>query len=240
MSGVGHVNFSDNQGSTLVKIDKSVAFQNGEIMLNLAKSPRVLRGRIESMIKKGLIKVNGDVNEALDMVATIAKDAKAEGEKSISLSDCIDYKIPNEKKLGKNVVVIGGGDIGTETGMFLANAGHRVTVLTSGRELMERGGPHVKEIQIDLYQRMDNFSYITQATNTRISNGMVTYTDVKGKEKYIQADSLVIYAGLRPRQDEAMKFSGSAKRFLILGDCTGKCGNVQKTIRSAFFAASQV
>jgi len=147
---------------------------------------------------------------------------------------------PNESKLGKNVVVIGGGDIGAETGMFLANAGHAVTALTIESELMKPGGPHVKEIQIDLYKRMDNFSYITRAKTTAISRGKVTYIDDRGKERSIRADSVVIYAGLKPKQDEAMKYSGSANRVLFLGDCTGKAGNVQKTMRSAYFTASQI
>jgi NADPH-dependent 2,4-dienoyl-CoA reductase/sulfur reductase-like enzyme len=146
----------------------------------------------------------------------------------------------HEKAMGKNVALIGGGDFGTETGIFLAKAGHKVTALTSEDEMMKRGGPHNKDSQIYMYQKMDNFSYIVQATATRISEGKVTYVDVKGSEKSIQADSVVIYAGLSPRMDEAMKFSGSAPQVLFLGDCTGKAGTVQKTIRSAFFTASEV
>ena len=106
----------------------------------------------------------------------------------------------------KNVVIVGGGEIGAETGIFLANAGHNVTALTSGRVLMESGGPHVNQIQMDLYERMENFNYITQATTTRISSGKVTYTDAGGSEKSVRADDVVIYAGLKPRMEEAMKF----------------------------------
>jgi hypothetical protein len=68
----------------------------------------------------------------------------------------------------------------------------------------------------------------------------VTYKDAAGSEKSVQADSVVIYAGLKPLIDEAMKFSGSAGQFLLIGDCTGQAGTVQKAIRSAFFMASQV
>jgi hypothetical protein len=51
---------------------------------------------------------------------------------------------------------------------------------------------------------------------------------------------MVIYAGLKPRQDEALKFSGSASQFFIIGECSGLGNGVQKSQRSAFFAASQV
>jgi 2,4-dienoyl-CoA reductase-like NADH-dependent reductase (Old Yellow Enzyme family)/thioredoxin reductase len=148
---------------------------------------------------------------------------------------------PKEKSLGKNVVLIGGGEFGTETGMFLANAGHNVMVLTSEKELLRINSPHSQEIVTDTYEFLENFNFVdAEAIATRISDGKVIYKDAGGNEKSLPADSVVIYAGLKARQDETLKFFGSAKAFFALGDCTGKCGNVQKSIRSAFFAASQV
>ena len=116
------------------------------------------------------------------------------------------------------------------------------TVLTSEKHLIppEVIGAHNKQIQMDLAQNHENFSFILEATTSEISEGKVTYRDVKGSEKSIRADSAVIYAGFSPRMDEAMKFSGSAGQVLLLGDCTGKAGTLPKTIRSAFFAASKI
>jgi hypothetical protein len=82
---------------------------------------------------------------------------------------------------------------------------------------------------------------VMNAVATGITNGRVTYRDASGGEKSIQADSVVIYAGLKPRGEEAMKFSGSAGQIHIIGNCGGSTdGGVQATQRSAFFAASQV
>ena len=97
-----------------------------------------------------------------------------------------------EKELGKNVVVIGGGEFGVETGMYLAKAGHKTTMLTSERELMHNDRLHYPEQVIDAYEHLDNFDYIMEATTTRISEGKVTYVDAKGNEKFIHADSVVI------------------------------------------------
>jgi hypothetical protein len=55
-----------------------------------------------------------------------------------------------------------------------------------------------------------------------------------------QGKGIIIYAGLAPRKDEALKFSEAADQLLLLGDCTGKGGTLQKAIRSAFFTASRV
>jgi thioredoxin reductase len=148
----------------------------------------------------------------------------------------------NLKSLGKNVVLIGAGVFGTETGICLAKEGYKVTALTSEKYMIgpEWIGPHNKENQIDIYENHPNFSYFLEATVKGISGGKVTFTDSKGIEKSVQADSVVIYAGLKPRMDEALKFSDSADQVLLIGDCTGKAGTIQKTIRSAYFMASQV
>jgi NADPH-dependent 2,4-dienoyl-CoA reductase/sulfur reductase-like enzyme len=147
----------------------------------------------------------------------------------------------NEKELGKNVVLIGGGEFGVGTGMFLAKAGHKTTILTSGRELLPVRRVHWEEIITDVYEHLDNFDFVVEAIATRISSGKVLYRDAEGREKSIRADSVILYAGLKPKQDEALKFYGSSKNaFFTIGDCTGECGNVQKVIRNAFFTASQL
>jgi len=144
--------------------------------------------------------------------------------------------------LGERVVIIGAGVFGTETGICLAKDGHKVTVLASGKEMIpaEAIGPHNMENQIDIYKHHENFSYILETTVSRISEGMVFYRDVEGNEKSVRTDSVVIHSGLRPMTDKAMEFSGSAGQVLLLGDCTGRAGTLQKTIRSAFFTASQI
>jgi 2,4-dienoyl-CoA reductase-like NADH-dependent reductase (Old Yellow Enzyme family)/thioredoxin reductase len=165
---------------------------------------------------------------------------KIQGADSVKIWNVADV-YGKEQELGKNVVFIGGNEFGVETGMYLANAGHKTTMLTSEKELMHNDRLHYPEQVIDAYEHLDNFDYIMGVTANRISKSKITYVDAKGDEKSMPADSVVIYAGLKPRQDEAMKFYGAAKKaFFIAGDCTGKCGNVQKAMRSAFFAASQI
>jgi len=146
-----------------------------------------------------------------------------------------------EKELGKNVVIIGGGEFGVETGIYLAAAGHTTTMLTSGKELLPVERVHYPEYIVDTYEHLKNFHYILEVIPKGISEGKVTYTDAKGNEKSIQADSVVLYGGLRQKKADALKFSGSAKNaFLAIGECGGKGGNILNVTHSAFFAASQI
>jgi NADPH-dependent 2,4-dienoyl-CoA reductase/sulfur reductase-like enzyme len=149
------------------------------------------------------------------------------------------YVFGNET-LGKNVVVIGGKQIGTETGIYLAQKGHNVTVLTEERSLATDANEiHFIGTLRDAYQALDTFSYITEVTATRISEGKVFYKDATGSEKSIQADNVVIYAGRKPRQDEALKFYDSADRFFTIGDCLVQ-SDVRVCMRNAFATASEI
>ena len=148
----------------------------------------------------------------------------------------------NKKALGQNVVMIGAGKLGTEAAIGIAKDGHKITVLAPGDEMIdaEDAGPHNVGNQERIYKNHPNFKYFMKTAVKAIAGGKVAYTDEKGAESSIQADSIIIWSGLKPRMGEAEKFMGSADEVLLLGDCTGKCGRIQKTIRNAFFVASQV
>ena len=142
--------------------------------------------------------------------------------------------------LGRRVVGVGGSQTGTETGMFLAEHGHEVTVLTRQDRLASDATPiHYVEIVREVWSELEGFSSITQATTTSLSPGCVTYRDAEGGERTIEADDIVLCGGMNPRLDEALAFYGSAPRFSLVGDCNG-VGSVQTCIRSAFAAASQL
>jgi thioredoxin reductase len=156
----------------------------------------------------------------------------------------------DEDSLGKNIVVIGGDQIGTDTAMHLAQKGKKVTVLTAEKTLASDSNAAIRWGLEGLYKSLEaqgNFSYVTEATVKSISKGTVTYADSKGAEKSIPADNVVLYAGRKPRQEEAMTFAGSAKRFFIVGDCkapgivkTHWDGNMATSIRSGFAAGSEI
>jgi pyruvate/2-oxoglutarate dehydrogenase complex dihydrolipoamide dehydrogenase (E3) component len=170
-----------------------------------------------------------------DLVPT---SLKTDGSKVFNILD--SYYKKNE--LGHNVVVVGGGKLAVEAAVCMLKDGHKVTLLAPGKELFERElqGPHNMRNQDMILRGSPDFTSVLEAKVTDITGGKVTYTDSSGKQNSVQADSIVVYSGLRPRMDEAVKFAGSADEVLFLGDCTGTNGTLQKTIRSAFFVASQV
>ena len=215
-------NYKDLKEYFIYQVKKSGV----EVKLNTTATPE--------MIKAGGFNTVLVANGA----EVIASKMKADGSKVFNILEAY-YK---KNELGKDVVVIGAGKFGMEVALGMAKDGHKVTVLALGKELVEpeNVGPHNMRNQESIYLNHPNFSYVLQATPKSITGGKVTYADSTGSEKSVQADSIVIWSGLKPRMDEAEKFIGSADDVLLLGDCTGRNGSIQKTLRNAFFIASQV
>jgi len=146
----------------------------------------------------------------------------------------------NENTLAEDIVIIGGGEVGVEAGMHLAEKGHKVTVLETGNMLAPKAAPaHYYVMFKEAWEKLENFKYILQVRCSCIETDRVVFLDINGQEHIIQAGNVVIAAGMKPKNDLAMKFYGASDRFYMIGDCDG-VGNVQKAIRSAFSAASML
>jgi len=151
-----------------------------------------------------------------------------------------------EKELGKNVVIVGGSQMGVETGMYLAE---NVTVLTRQDKIAHDASPlhnitlawvtaeNGKETIRSAWEVINNFTGITKAVTVALDKGKVTHRNADGEETAIKCDSIVICGGMNHRLNEAMSFAGTADQFFVIGDCNS-AGNIQKCVRNAFGIAS--
>jgi thioredoxin reductase len=146
----------------------------------------------------------------------------------------------SEDALAGDVAVIGGGEVGTETGMHLAEKGRRVTVLEMGDMLAPGAVPiHYYTMFREAWEKLPNFKHILNARCNGIGADGVTYLDADGVEHAVKAGSVVIAVGMKPKSDPAMRFYSAGDRFFMIGGCH-VAGNVQKAMRSAFGAASML
>lgn len=149
------------------------------------------------------------------------------------------YAWENEPRFDKNAVIIGGGEIGVEAGIFLASKGHDVTVIEMKDRLAPDSTPvHYYSMFKDAWERQEGFHYILNARCTGIDPDGVRYTDSEGEHK-IAAGSVIVAAGMKALADEAVSFYRPGDRVYLAGDCS-KAGNIQKAIRSAYFLASTI
>jgi len=146
----------------------------------------------------------------------------------------------HEDSLAETVVIIGGGEVGVETGMHLAEKGHAVTVLEIGGMLAPHAAPlHFYTLFKEAWEKLDNFHNILHARCQSIEAGRVTYTGADNTEHTIEAGTVVVAVGMKPMNDLALTFYGAADKFFMIGDCD-VAGNIQKAIRSAFSTASRL
>ena len=154
----------------------------------------------------------------------------------------VDHTVPatqvfgHEDALGGRVVIIGGGQVGAETGIHLSDCGRDVTIL----EMREKIAPdawftYKWAMDIELNER-ENLHCIVKGRCAKIEPDAVTYTDENGDTRVLRCDSVVLAAGMQGRTAEAEALILPGVPFTLIGDCK-KVGTVQQCTADAFDAA---
>jgi NADPH-dependent 2,4-dienoyl-CoA reductase/sulfur reductase-like enzyme len=146
----------------------------------------------------------------------------------------------DQGSFGKNVVVIGGGEVGIEVAMHLCEKGHNATVLEMRDRLAADSTKiHYLEMFKEAWEALPNFGSIVNVIVTGVKDNEVCYKDKDGTEHSIPCDSVVVSAGVRALTDEALKFAGIADEFYMIGDCKAPA-TIQQAMRSAFSTAMRI
>ena len=121
--------------------------------------------------------------------------------------------------------------------MHLAEKGHNVTVLEKSHKLAKDAPPlQFYSMFQEAWEKLPNFRGIIHAECTTVSADGVTYIDMDGNEQTVKAGSIVIAAGMQPKNEEALVFAQLNKKLFLIGDCH-TIGNVQTAVRSGYGAA---
>jgi 2,4-dienoyl-CoA reductase-like NADH-dependent reductase (Old Yellow Enzyme family)/thioredoxin reductase len=138
--------------------------------------------------------------------------------------------------VGKNAVMLGGGLVGAETGLFLASEGRRVTVVEMRGMMAAETLGYYRNALLD---EMDKRG-ITQMLGTKIIE--ITHNGIKaekdGKEIFIPADTCVFSFGMESNTSAVKSLCEIAGNIPVIpvGDCD-KSGKLGDAVRSGFMAA---
>ncbi|MDR1766114.1 MAG: NAD(P)/FAD-dependent oxidoreductase [Lachnospiraceae bacterium] len=133
---------------------------------------------------------------------------------------------------GESVAVIGGGLVGCEEALELAQLGKNVTILEMRPELAPDCG---RMHRINLLHQLAEQSRITAVTGarcTRISKDGVHAVGADGHETLYACDSVVMATGMRPRQAEVEALRGIVPDTYVIGDAH-LARNVMMAVRDA-------
>lgn len=148
-----------------------------------------------------------------------------------------------DAKVEGDTVIIGGGFSGVETAIYLARRGHKVTLLEREDELcggLRFGTKHLEyyRVAVGTLREEKNITAITGASVTKVEKNKIYYK--KGQEEScIDADTIVMAAGLAARTEEAMALCPEGVDVFLAGDCK-KARDIEHATRTGFEAAVRI
>ncbi|MGM9615199.1 MAG: FAD-dependent oxidoreductase [Oscillospiraceae bacterium] len=139
--------------------------------------------------------------------------------------------------LGQTIVVVGGGEIGLETGFAVAATGRKVMVLSRKREILV--DMHTHKAYIDFMNDLPDFQYLTECQTLEIGKNHVVYADREGTEQRIDCDAVVFSGGRAPELTQSMALAEVFPETYIIGDGLSPA-TVQQAVYSAYCAAMRL
>lgn len=165
--------------------------------------------------------------------------------KMFSLGDdekvyCAEQVLMNQKDPGDKVVVVGGGLVGCEMALDLAQKGKKVTILEALPKIMAVNGPICsanKEMLEELLP-FHGVDIICNAKVTGFQDGAVSY-ETDGKAEKMDADSVILSVGYRSADELYHELEFDVADLYLLGDA-GKVSNIMYAIWDAFEVANHI
>ena len=147
----------------------------------------------------------------------------------------------HEDTLGQRVVVIGGGQVGCETALHLADKGIDVSIIEMQDSLCpEASKTCADEIRI-LLEENSHFTAILGAKCKCVEKNAVTYTDAEGAEHTVKCDTVILAVGMRAKSALADSFATGCDvpEWAEIGDCV-RARTVEEATAEAYNAAMEL
>lgn len=144
-----------------------------------------------------------------------------------------------DEKIGKKVVMVGGGLLGSETGLHLARKGHDVTIVEMADNI-GTGANHISLHAILETIEAYGIKVHTGMTCSKFTGEGVVAAGKDGNEMLFPADTIVYAVGMRAKSDvvETLR-ECDVPYFFTIGDCVN-AGKVKQAVTGGYFAALDI
>lgn len=145
-----------------------------------------------------------------------------------------------QKDAGKKTVVVGGGLVGCETALWLAQNGIHVTIVEALDKVMAVNGPlcAANKEMLEALLPFNGVEIITGAKVTEFANGEVK-VDTKEGSKTIMSDSVILSVGYKEENTLCNNLQFDIPDLYLLGDAK-KVSNIMYAIWDAFEVANHI
>ncbi len=204
---------------------------NVMVLLNTEATPELLK---EAGYDAVIVAIGGE--------AVVPDIPGVSGKNVLSSMDVYDCP----EKIGDRVIMLGGGIQACEIALHLAKAGKKVTIV--GRR--EKLAPH-EVINNDVFHPIPAMKKLfrTFPRPVEIVTGCncveITEQGIRGllvgtgEETFIEADTVVLAAGSRHRQAEAMGYHGCAPYVSMAGDCR-EPKKIKQAVAAGYYQAMDI
>ena len=142
-------------------------------------------------------------------------------------------------RLGKKVIIIGGGEIGCELGMSIAESGRETLIVEMTGSLAPLGNILYREGLRMLMEETSGLSWKLNLSCREIHDNGITVSDARGETAFLEADSIILATGMKPLRDLAQSFSGIVYDVKIIGDCV-RPRKIDSAVYEGYFAAASI
>ncbi len=139
----------------------------------------------------------------------------------------------HEDKVGKKVVIIGGGAIGVELGIHLNGLGHECTVVEMGEFIAAKAQLTERTAYLNAIKKY-NVKTMVNARCTEITDKGATVETPEGTQ-LLEADTVIIAVGTKPLVAERDKFIDTAFDVINVGDCV-EASSIVHAVHTGFDA----
>lgn len=148
--------------------------------------------------------------------------------------------LTGEKDCGDTTVVVGGGLVGCETALWLAEQGKNVTIVEALDRLMAVNGPlcHANK---DMLERLLPYHGVKAITSARVTGyrGGILHASCGGEEREITCDSVILAVGYQEEDSLYRQLEFDVPELYLLGDAR-KVSNIMYAIWDAFEVANHI
>jgi len=143
-----------------------------------------------------------------------------------------------EPQLGQRVVILGGGLVGAEVGIYLDQLGKDVTIVEM-KDDWAADAYFMHKNAMNIYVRDSDIKIYCKTTAKAVTDEGLLVTTEDGSEKLLAADSILLAAGMRADRDFIDSFYNTAPRVFEVGDCI-RPGRVLEAVQTGYYRALDI
>ena len=220
--------------------EKYIPFK--EDMYNFVKAMTVQLSKTDVDIKYGhALTADEALREGADVIMVcigakpIVPPIKGIDGKNVIGLEALHTKEPS---VGQKVAILGGGLVGSEVGISLDMRGRDVTIIEM-KDTWAADAYWMHKHAMHMYYRDSNAKLICSTVAKEITDKGVICEDKDKNEIFIEADTILLAAGMKPDRSEADSFYNCADRVFVIGDAN-KAGKVADATSEAYYKALEI